>query len=38
MIKLSFKPAFPISPEAAGNGPDGRLLGFGLIAMDARAG
>jgi hypothetical protein len=35
MIKLSFAPAFPITPAEAGNGPDGRLLGFGLIAMDA---
>lgn len=37
VIKLSFKPAFPISPQAAGHGTDGRLLGFGLVAMDARA-
>lgn len=37
MIRLSFKPAFPITPDAIGQGPDGRLLGFGLIAMDARA-
>lgn len=37
MIKLTFTPAFPITPDAAGRGPDSRLLGFGLIAMDARA-
>jgi hypothetical protein len=36
-IRLSFSPAFPITPEAAGRGPDGRLLGFGLIALDVRA-
>jgi hypothetical protein len=37
MIKLTFTPAFPMTPDAAGRGPDGRLLGFGLISMDARA-
>lgn len=37
MIRLTFAPAFPMTPDAAGRGPDGRLLGFGLIAMDARA-
>lgn len=37
MIKLTFTPAFPMTPDAAGRGPDARLLGFGLIAMDARA-
>lgn len=36
-ITLSFTPAFPITPDAAGRGPDGRLLGFGLIALDVRA-
>lgn len=37
MVKLTFSPAFPISPQAAGNGADTRLLGLGLIALDARA-
>jgi len=37
MIQLSFTPAFPVSPYDAGQDPDRRLLGFGLIAMDARA-
>jgi hypothetical protein len=36
-IQLTFRPAFPCTPTAANLGLDGRMLGFGLIALDARA-
>ncbi|WP_426110386.1 hypothetical protein [Massilia sp. PWRC2] len=37
IIKLTFVPATASRPDAAGGIVDGRLLGFGLIALEVRA-